>query len=919
MTPATTPHTLATDELFRDFDSDDAGLTQTEAERRLAAHGPNRLPAPSKRHPLLRLLSHFANILIIMLVIAGIVTGLLGHWVDTAVILGVVVINALIGFIQEGKAEKALEAVGSLLTPTCTVLRDGTRRALPADELVPGDVVLLQSGDRVPADLRLFRVRDLRIEEAMLTGESVPVEKDTRAVDAKASVGDRSGMAYTGTLITYGQGRGVVVATGSDTELGRISAMLSQVRTLKTPLLRQIETFGYWLTAAIVGIATLTFAFGHLVRGIGWGDSFLAAVGLAVAAIPEGLPAIMTITLAIGVQRMAKRHAIIRRLPAVETLGSVTVICSDKTGTLTRNEMTVARVMVADGAWQVSGVGYAPRGEVLPADADPDSATAEDAAAEQRDGVMALARAGMLCNEAELAERDGQWVLLGDPTEGALVVLAAKLGLAAAAERKGWPRVDLIPFESQHRFMATLHHDHEGDGVIYVKGAPERVLGMCEKVHQPDHDEEIDTGAWQDHAEALAADGHRVLAIAMRPAPSDQTELRFDDVQQGLNLLGLVGIIDPPREEAIRAVAECRSAGIRVKMITGDHAATARAIGLQLGIGDGRHSMTGPEIDEVDDHTLEQRAAEVDVFARASPEHKLRLVEALQRRGEVVAMTGDGVNDAPALKRADVGVAMGAKGTDAAREAAETVLTDDNFASIVHAVEEGRTIHDNLTKAILFILPTNGGQAGVIIAAILAGLVLPITPVQILWVNMVTAVTLALALAFEPAERGVMARPPRDPSAPLLSSFLLWRILLVSALLVVGAIGMFLWELERGMPLESARVATINTLVSGQIFYLLSTRAMVAPGFTLAGLTGNRLVPLVIGIIILLQLLFTYAPPMEALFGTGPIDLLAWGFILAIGLAVFVVVECEKWIIRRYRAHKAGPGRQEASQATAPG
>jgi magnesium-transporting ATPase (P-type) len=894
------PHQISAEAVLERFETGAEGLTQAQAAEGLKRHGPNRLPPPPKRSPLLRLLAQFHNILIYLLLVAALVTALLGHWVDTVVILGVVVINALIGFIQEGKAEKALEAVGDLLTPTCTVLRDGARHTLAAVELVPGDLVLLQSGDRVPADLRLVKVRELRIDESMLTGESVPVEKATEAVPKEAPVAERTGMAYTGTLVTSGQGRGVVVATGTATELGRISAMLSQVRTLTTPLLRQLAVFGRWLTWAIVAIAGATFWFGHWVQGIPFRDSFLAAVGLAVAAIPEGLPAIMTITLAIGVQRMARRNAIIRRLPAVETLGSVTVICSDKTGTLTRNEMTVSRVALPEGTWRVGGVGYEPKGEVTPEDGE---STADEAA---RAAIAELARAGLLCNESELELGESGWQIQGDPTEGALVVLAAKLGLDPAQERREYPRTDLIPFESAHRFMATLHHDHAGHGFIYVKGAPERILDLCSHERRGGDEAPLDPPRWHARAEALAADGHRVLAIAFRAADPEQRELRFDDLEGGLTLLGLVGIIDPPREEAIRAVAQCSTAGIRPKMITGDHAATARAIGLELGIGDGRSALTGPEIEALDDGALEEQALAVDVFARASPEHKLRLVQALQRRGQVVAMTGDGVNDAPALKRADVGVAMGAKGTDAAREAAEMVLTDDNFASIVHAVEEGRTIHDNLTKAILFILPTNGGQAGVIIVAILAGLTLPITPVQILWVNMVTAVTLALALAFEPAEPRVMTRPPRDPAAPLLSPFLIWRILFVSALLVVGAIAIFHWELARGVSLESARVATINTLVAGQIFYLLSARVGSEPVLTWSGLMGNRLVPVVIGAIIALQLLFTYAPPMEALFGTGPLDGPAWVRILAWGLVVFVAVELEKWAIRRYRGRPKG-------------
>jgi magnesium-transporting ATPase (P-type) len=552
--------------------------------------------------------------------------------------------------------------------------------------------------------------------------------------------------------------------------------------------------------------------------------------------------------------------------------------------------MTVARVVVAAGEWRVSGVGYEPQGEL----AAVDSATG-------REVVEELARAGLLCNEAGLERIAEGWRVQGDPTEGALVVLAAKLGLNPDTERRHFPRTDVIPFESEHRFMASLHHDHAGHGFIYVKGAPERLLGMCSHERHDGALRPLAPAYWQQRVDALAEQGHRVLALATLPAPAGRTELSFPHVEAGLTLLGLVGIIDPPRAEAIDSVALCRSAGIRVKMITGDHAATARAIAAQIGIGDGGMALTGPELERLDDAALERSAWETDVFARTSPEHKLRLVEALQRHGEVAAMTGDGVNDAPALKRADVGVAMGHKGTDAAREAAQMVLTDDNFATIVHAVEEGRTIHDNLTKAILFVMPTNMGQASVIITAILFGMVLPITPVQILWVNMVSAVTLALVLAFEPGEAGVMRRPPRDPRAPIISPLLAWRVVFVSLILVVGSLLVFQWELEGGATLESARVATVNTLVLGQVFYLFSARFVFASSVRKGAFTGNPALWPAIGVIFALQLMFTYFEPMETLFGTDSIGLEAWLRIIAVGLLVFVVVELEKLLFRGFR------------------
>ncbi|MBM4182562.1 MAG: HAD-IC family P-type ATPase, partial [Betaproteobacteria bacterium] len=742
MTHTVDPHALPAQAVLSALDSPRRGLTGQEAASRLARHGRNLLPPPKRRGPLLRFLLQFHNVLIYVLLAAAVVTAVLGHWVDSGVILGVVVINALIGFIQEGKAEAALEAIRAMLSPHAQVLRDGRRQEIDAANLVPGDIVFLASGDRVPADLRLLEVKSLKIEEAALTGESVPVEKGVEPVPTDAPLGDRASMAWSGTLVTYGQGMGVVAATGAATEIGRISRMLSEVQELATPLLRQMAVFGQWLTWVILAVAGATFAYGVLLGGYGADAMFLAAVGLAVAAIPEGLPAILTITLAIGVQAMARRSAIVRRLPAVEALGSVTVICSDKTGTLTRNEMTVQTVIGAGAVYAVSGVGYAPDGGF--------SLDGREVTPETAPELLDIARLALLCNDAVLTREGEQWILAGDPTEGALVTLGLKAGLDAKFEAEALPRVDVIPFESEHRFMATLHHDHAGHGFILLKGAPERLLELCAAQRREGCDHPLDATSWHAAMEAAADRGMRLLAVAMKPAEAGQRELSFADVEMGgFTLLAVLGLADPPREEAVRAVAACRTAGIRVKMITGDHAITARAIGRELRLADEVRALTGADIECMDDAALRRAVADTAVFARASPEHKLRLVEALQANGEAVAMTGDGVNDAPALKRADVGVAMGQKGTEAAKEAAEIVLTDDNFASIAAAVEEGRAIYDNIRKAIVFILPTNGGQAGVLVAAILLGLPhLPITPVQILWVNMVTAVTLALALAF---------------------------------------------------------------------------------------------------------------------------------------------------------------------------
>ncbi len=884
-------HAETPDDVLAHLDADRRGISGEEAGKRLQHYGPNRLTPPRRRGPLQRLLLQFHNVLIYTLLVAAAVTALLGHWVDTAVITGVVLVNAVIGFAQEGKAEKALEAIRRMLSLRATVERDGRRREVPAEELVPGDVVLLASGDKVPADLRLLKARGLRIDEAALTGESEPVNKAPGAVARDAALGDRSGMAYSGTLVTYGQGSGVVVATGDATELGRIGAMLQAVQQLTTPLLRKMQEFARRLTIAILGLAVAIFAFGLLVHGNTPADMFTAVVGLAVAAIPEGLPAILTVTLAIGVQRMARRNAIIRRLPAVETLGSVTVICSDKTGTLTRNEMTVRRVVTARGTIDFSGVGYAPSGGFRDATGDIDPGTCPE--------LGEVARGALLCNDAVLHATNGDWHLEGDPTEGALLTLALKAGLDPALENQESPRVDAIPFESQHRFMATLHHDHAGHSFIYLKGAPERVLEMCHWQRADGVDQPIDLAYWQQQVETQAAAGDRVLALAFRSTEPGMRELRFGDAEGGFTLLALFCIIDPARDEAIESVAQCRSAGIRVKMITGDHGVTARAIGKQLDIGDGRNVLTGPELEAMDDEALRRAVIETDVFARASPEHKLRLVEALQANRQVVAMTGDGVNDAPALKRADVGVAMGTKGTEAAKEAAEMVLADDNFASIAHAVEEGRTVYDNLLKAIIFLLPVNGGESLSLVAAIVFGATLPITPVQILWVNMVSSVALAMALAFEPTERDVMQRSPRPVDEPILSRFLVWRIALVSVLFQVGIFGMFEWALRRGASVEEARTIAVNTLVAMEVFYLFSVRYLRTPSFTFEGVKGTRAVLVAVATVFTLQLLFTYLPPMEVLFDSRPLPLLVGLEIVAVGVALLVVLELEKLLRRR--------------------
>ena len=870
----------------------EGGLSDGEARVRLASHGPNRLAPPRRRGPLRRFAMQFHNILLYVMLAGALVTAWLGHWVDTAVLLAAVVINAVIGFVQEGKAEAALDAIRAMLSPQATVMREGNWREIDAAELVPGDLVRLEAGDRVPADLRLVVVRNLRIEEAALTGESVPVDKSTDSAPEDAPLGERHGMAYAGTLVVQGQASGIVVATGAATELGRINSLLAAIPPLSTPLLRQIDRFGRALALVILAAAAATFVLGTLVRGHAAAEMFMMVIALVASAIPEGLPALMTITLALGVQRMARQNAIVRRLPAVETLGSVTVICSDKTGTLTRNEMTVQRVVCGGHVFEVGGVGYAPEGDLSIDGRRVDSG--------QYPALAEAILAGVLCNDARLLVDDaGQWRVEGDPTEGALLVLGRKASPVGEDAAQAAPRIDSIPFESENRFMATHHRDAAGADWIYVKGAPERILDMCRQQRGREGDGPLDVDYWRRMATDTAAQGLRLLALAAKREAPAEGALRLEDVAEGFTLLALVGIIDPPREEAIQAVAACHRAGIRVKMITGDHVETARAIGAQLAIGVGKPAVSGAEIALMDDAELRRVVMAVDVFARASPEHKLRLVKALRDDGQVEAMTGDGVNDAPALKSADVGVAMGHKGTEAAKEASDMVLADDNFATIAAAVHEGRAVYDNLKKFILFVLPTNGGESLVVIAAILFDLLLPLTAVQVLWINMVTSVTLGLALAFEPPEGDVMARRPRPPAEPLLTRLFIWRVVLVSVLMMAGALGLFLWELDRGTSLEAARTMAVNALVLAEMFYLLNCRYLMAPVANLKGLLGNPYVVMAIAACLLFQLAFTHLPLMQGIFGSAALTPGEWAKAAGAAALVFVVVEWDKWLARR--------------------
>ena len=880
-------HALPVDDALTAVAARSDGLTEVEAARRLLAHGPNQLPEPVRRGFLVRFLAHFHNILIYVLLASAGVTAALGHWIDTGVIVAVVLANAVIGFVQEGRAEQAMQAIRSMLAPRSAVLRDGRRRTVDASALVPGDVVLVEPGDRVPADLRLMEVHGLSAQEAILTGESVPVVKSTGAVAGRALLGDRRSMLYSGTLVAAGSGRGVVTATGADTEIGRISGMIGSVETLTTPLVRQMNLFARWLTAFILVVAAGLLTYGYYVGHLPFADLFMAVVGLSVAAIPEGLPAVLTITLAVGVQAMARRNAIVRRLPAIETLGSVSVICTDKTGTLTRNEMVAATLSGGGRLYTVVGEGYAPEGTVE-VDGEPVRSVDDPL-------LMALARAAALCNDAALYRQDVEWRVEGDPMEGALLALAGRISGEGADPVRGWTRTDEIPFDSAHRYMAVLHHDHDGHACIHVKGAPEAVLAMCvDEWAEDGPGRALDTGRWHELVERLAADGQRVIAVARRNVAQTRTVLNSADLEGRLTMIGLVGLIDPPRPEAVAAVAECEAAGIRVKMITGDHGATARAVAARIGLRNARDVLTGADLESMSDAALMEAAATTDIFARTSPAHKLRLVGALQARGLTVAMTGDGVNDAPALKRADAGIAMGRKGSEAAKESSELVLADDNFASIAAAVREGRTVYDNIKKVISWTLPTNAGEALTIVVALFAGLALPITPVQILWVNLITGVTLGMALAFEPSEPGTMKRPPRPRDQPLLTGTLVWHIVLVSVLFLAAVYGVYGFAVDRGYPEALAQTLALNQLVVLEIFHLFFIRNIHGTSLTWAAARGTRVVWACVIAVTAAQFCMTYMPPLQRVFGTHPVPLHDGVMVVAVGAAFFVLIEIEK-------------------------
>ncbi len=886
-------HQLSADRIVGLLESDrDRGLDGHEVRLRQERFGPNILVATRGKSGWMRFLLQFHQPLIYILIGSGVITAVLQEWVDSGVIFGVVLVNAVIGFIQESKAENALAALADTMVAEATVLRRGEKTRIPSFELVPGDIVLLQAGDRVPADLRLLQVRNLQVDESALTGESVPVEKAAVSLASDIPLAERGNMAYGSSMVTYGQGTGIVTATGSFTEVGRISELISSAQDLATPLTRKITRFSQILLYAILLLAAVTVAVGML-RGQPLFDMFMAAVALAVGAIPEGLPAAVTITLAIGVSRMAKQRAIIRKLPAVETLGSTTVICSDKTGTLTENQMTVQAVMAGGNHFEVSGAGYAPLGRIVSQDSI-DGANSP--------ALAECLRAGVLCNDSLLLEKDSGWQVQGDPTEGALLAAAAKGGLHEGEAEARFPRLDSIPFESQHQYMATLHDNGAGRArLVYVKGAVEQLVAKCcDAVDGEGNTVAVDQEKIDQDVAIMAARGLRVLAFARKELPPATREIDHDNIAEGLTFLGLQGMIDPPREEAVAAVKTCRRAGIEVKMITGDHPVTAAAIAGQIGLFPGDFDepgqgavLTGLELEKLSDEELLAAVEKTSVFARATPEQKIRLVRALQTRGHVVAMTGDGVNDAPALKQADIGVAMGITGTDVSKEAADMVLTDDNFSTIEAAVEEGRGVFDNLTKFIVWTLPTNLGEGLVIMTAILLGVTLPILPVQILWINMTTAGFLGLMLAFEPKEPGIMERKPRDPATPILTRELISRIFLVGFLLLIGSFGLFQWELAAGASLEQARTVAVNVFVIMELFYLFNCRSLRKSVLQL-GIFGNPWVFGGVAAMLMLQLVYTYLPLMNRLFQSTPIGSASWLRIVMAGCAAYLIVEVEK-------------------------
>jgi potassium/sodium efflux P-type ATPase len=876
-------------EVFRNLQTSEQGLSLAEASQRLHKYGPNTLPEEEGVSRLKIVLHQFTSPLIYILLAAAVVTATLGDYIDTGVIVSILILNAIIGFIQENKAETSVRALKSMVVSKAKVVRDGREKEIVTEDLVPGDAVLLSSGIRVPADLRLIQTIELKAEEAALTGESIPVEKGTKPIpDENLTPGDQKNMAFMGTIIVSGRSRGIVVETGARTVLGQIAREVKELSVTQTPLQQKIGKFGRFIGLLVLGSAIAIAAVG-ISLGMSVIEIFKIVVAASVATVPEGLPIVVTVTMAIGISRMAKRNAIIRKLPAVETLGSTTVICSDKTGTLTKNEMTVKVIYDGRHSCEVTGSGYEPKGEILH--------EWEHTNPDLRKDLLQVVRIGMLCNESNIYEEEGQFKVDGDPTEGALIVSALKAGLKQEEERSRYPQVAIIPFESDRGFMATLHR-HENKSLIFVKGAPEKVLDMCQESAAgiPLSREKV-----METADHFAGDGMRVLAMASKDASLEKSNLSPQDIAGGFSLAGMQGMIDPPRPEAEEAVKGCRQAGIRVAMITGDHAVTASAIGKSMGITSGNaEALTGRELETMSDDDLFRRVKEVSVFARVSPQHKLRIVKQLMNQGEVVAVTGDGVNDAPALKAAHLGVAMGKTGTDVAREAADMVVTDDNFATIFHAVEEGRVVFDNIRKVVLFLIPTGFAAIVSILMAMVLGVPVPYVAAQLLWINLVTNGLQDVALAFEPGEKDIIKRKPRHPKEGIMSRVMFERSVLVGLLISVGIIYNFTNALDDGDSLERARTVAVTTMVFFQFFQAWNSRSEHRSVFRINPLSNPFLFYSMVAAL-LAQIAVIYVPALQWVFRTEPLTGAEWVRIVLVALTVVVAVEVDKAIRRRLK------------------
>lgn len=866
------------------------GLSDEDVKKRLDQYGKNLITTKKQQSSLVRFLLQFHQPLIYILLAATLITILLGEYTDASVIFAVVLINSFIGYYQETKALKAIDALSKSMSTTATVIRNGKQSDIDSVGLVPGDLVVLQAGNKIPADLRLITVKDMQVDESALTGESVATEKNTRPADESTMIGDRQNMGFAATIVTYGSAKGTVVTTGDHTEVGKINTSIATASELDTPLTLKIKKFSHMLLWVILVFALLILGIAYL-RGESLADAFMVAVALMVGAIPEGLPAAVTIMLAIGVGKMAKRKAIIRKLVAVETLGSTDIICSDKTGTLTENQMTVQKIMAGGELFDVTGMGYKPQGKVL--------FKGEKVMLNEKPALLSMLRGGVLCNNSRIIEREGRWKAEGDPTEAALISVAEKAGIQKDYIDRYFPRLDEIPFQSEYQYMATLHKADKD--IVFLKGSLEAVLASSDfMMNEQGEVNPIEKSAIQKCAEEMATEGLRVLAFAMKEYDFSKKELNHGDVAKGMVFTGLQGMIDPPREEAIKAVELCQQASIQIKMITGDHALTAANIATHLGIKgkmeNGKlKALTGLELKRFSESELQEIADEVSVFARVSPDQKLRLVKSMQANGKVVAMTGDGVNDGPALKQANIGIAMGISGTEVAIDAADMVLTDDNFASIEAAVEEGRGVLDNLTKFIVWTLPTNLGEALVILASISLATQLPLAPVQILWINMTTAICLGLMLAFEPKEPGIMDRPPIPSGKPLLTFPVIMRTLLVGTLIMLTSFLLFRFELAKGASLAQAQTVTTTVFIVLEAFYLFNCRSL-RRSIKEIGWFSNKWVYYGVFAMLILQLLFIHAPFMNALFHSAPIGLHSWLRILAAGLGLFIIVYIEKTI-----------------------